>query len=632
MISVKSKAFVIKTKRGAIRKIVREHYLRNDLPCGLSCTTCPQCENPITAQQLMIPDTNILYHQIDILEHKGVENVILLQTALEELKNKSQSCYQRIMLLVQNPAKKFVVFCNEHHHETFIDRIEGESPNDRNDRAIRRAVEWYSQIHNHKKFSLVTNDVDCRSKALEMGLNALSIMNYVQHLKVPELLDMVAAGDDVDEDGPKFQYREHLSLLQLRAGLNSGAFYQGSISISPINYLDATVIIKVDGNEQTVTLSGRDSLNRVFDGDSVAIQLLPRSEWISSDSAIVEDESAEELMESKKTQLDEKSLVPTGRVVGILKRNWRQYCGTIDASSIQDPNGTGPQNVFFWAMDKKIPKIRIRTRQANTLKGKRIIVAVDTWDKSSKYPSGHFVRCLGDIGEKATETEVLLLEHDVPFVPFSNLVKSFLPPEGENWVVTDDHLENREDFRELDVCSIDPPGCTDIDDALHAKKLPNGNYEVGVHIADVSHFVRPDNAMDLEARRRGTTVYLVDKRIDMLPSLLGTNLCSLRSNVDRLSFSCIWEMTPRAEVISCRYTKSIIRSKNSFTYDEAQERLVDPNAIDAVSLGIKALDMLAKKLRQKRMDAGALTLASPEVRFRMEDDSQDPVDVGKGFD
>lgn len=113
----------------------------------------------------------------------------------------------------------------------------------------------------------------------------------------------------------------------------------------------------------------------------------------------------------------------------------------------------------------------------------------------------------------------------------------------------------------------------------------------------------------------------------MLPSLLGTNLCSLRSNVDRLSFSCIWEISPEAEVINVDFTKSVIRSKASLTYDEAQAKLDDPNASDSVSLGIKTLNMLAKKLRRKRMDAGALTLASPEVRFKMENDSHDPVDV-----
>ncbi|KAJ3397145.1 exosome catalytic subunit dis3 [Lobulomyces angularis] len=133
--------------------------------------------------------------------------------------------------------------------------------------------------------------------------------------------------------------------------------------------------------------------------------------------------------------------------------------------------------------------------------------------------------------------------------------------------------------------------------------------------------------MDSEASRRGTTVYLVDKRIDMLPALLGTNLCSLHCNVDRLAFSVIWEITPDAEIVHAEYTKSVIRSRASFTYDEAQARLDDPKLIDPISIGIKTLNMLAKKLRKKRMDKGALVLASPEVRFNLENDSQDPVDV-----
>jgi exosome complex exonuclease DIS3/RRP44 len=290
---------------------------------------------------------------------------------------------------------------------------------------------------------------------------------------------------------------------------------------------------------------------------------------------------------------------------------------------------TANQSVFFWSLDKKIPKIRIKTRQARKLIGKRIIVSIDSWEKHSKYPSGHYVRTVGEVGDKQTETEVLLLEHDVPFAEFSPLVLSSLPEEGTQWIVTEKDLKDRKDFRDWDVCSIDPPGCTDIDDALHAKLLDNGNYEVGVHIADVSHFVKPGTAMDDEAQRRGTTVYLVDRRIDMLPGLLGTNLCSLRSNVDRLAFSCIWEITPDGDILSCYQTKSIIRSKNSFTYDEAQKRLDDTTLTDPISKGIKALNMIAKILRKRRMAAGALTLASPEVRFTLENgESQDPVDVG----
>lgn len=122
--------------------------------------------------------------------------------------------------------------------------------------------------------------------------------------------------------------------------------------------------------------------------------------------------------------------------------------------------------------------------------------------------------------------------------------------------------------------SIDPVGCTDIDDALHCRVLEPGKlFEVGVHIADVSHFVRPGTAIDLEARERGTTVYLVDRRIDMLPQLLSSNLCSLRGKEDRFAFSVIWEMTASGEKLRTRFCKSIIRSKAAMTYGEAQDRI-----------------------------------------------------------
>jgi len=193
--------------------------------------------------------------------------------------------------------------------------------------------------------------------------------------------------------------------------------------------------------------------------------------------------------------------------------------------------------------------------------------------------------------------------------------------------MADPGWRSRRDLRELIICSIDPPGCVDIDDALHAKKLPNGNYEVGVHIADVSNFVKPNNAMDTEASMRGTTVYLVDKRIDMLPMLLGTDLCSLKPYVERFAFSVIWEVTPDAEIVSADYIKSVIRSREAFSYEAAQLRIDDKNQQDELTNGMRALLMLSKKLRQKRMDAGALNLASPEVRVQSESETSDPVDV-----
>ncbi|GFH26842.1 uncharacterized protein HaLaN_25061 [Haematococcus lacustris] len=152
---------------------------------------------------------------------------------------------------------------------------------------------------------------------------------------------------------------------------------------------------------------------------------------------------------------------------------------------------------------------------------------VGMYQPDSPYPAGHYVRTLGVIGDKETETEVLLIEHDINTSPFTPAVHDCVPPLP--WCVGPEHESdpNRTDLRSLCICSVDPPGCKDIDDALHVRPLPNGNYEVGVHIADVTHFLRPGTAMDLEAMQRATTTYLVQRRIDMLPKPLTEDICSL---------------------------------------------------------------------------------------------------------
>lgn len=174
------------------------------------------------------------------------------------------------------------------------------------------------------------------------------------------------------------------------------------------------------------------------------------------------------------------ALQPSGRVVAVIRRNWKLFCGIIGESSAARASEGTSRGVFFLPVDRRIPRIRIRTRQAQSLIGKRIAVAIDGWLRTSKHPSGHFVRIIGDIGDRETETEVILLEHDVPYAPFSNDVLRCLPEDGERYTISASEVALREDLRALHVCSIDPPGCTDIDDALHCRVLPNGMYEVGV--------------------------------------------------------------------------------------------------------------------------------------------------------
>lgn len=203
-----------------------------------------------------------------------------------------------------------------------------------------------------------------------------------------------------------------------------------------------------------------------------------------------------------------------------------------------------------------------------------------------------------------------------------------MPKEGRDWQISDEEAAKRWDLRHLNVCSVDPPGCKDIDDALHCIKLPNGNFQVGVHIADVTHFVRPGAEIDKEAARRCTTVYMVDRRTDMLPGLLTESLCSLVCHVDRCAFSVLFEIDGKTyETVDVQFSKSIIRSRESLSYYKAQEMMDDVNNHEDLTESLRGLLEIATALRDKRYQAGALTLSSPEVKFKLDTQSQNPTDV-----
>lgn len=452
-------------------------------------------------------------------------------------------------------------------------------------------------------------------------------------------------------------YEDHKPLSEVTAGIKAGRYLQGTLRVSRFHPWEGW--ISCEAADQDVLLPGRTSLNRAMDGDVVVVELLPENQWRAPSSSIsnvdVGPEEAEEdeaennteahiavLVEGEEEALLSSSRQPTGKVVGILKRNWRTrgYCGSLHvpkgtgdgtASSYFSSSSSGAtRSVLVCPVERRYPFIRIQTRQAANLADKRIVVAVDGWDPDSLYPTGHYVRTLGPIGDRDTETEVLLLENDVNTSAFTPAVHACVPPLP--WEVTDLDLaadSHRADLRHLTVCSVDPPGCKDIDDALHVRKLPNNNLELGVHIADVTHFVLPDTAMDVEAARRATTVYLVQRRIDMLPKPLTEDICSLRSDVDRLAFSVIWEVDPAtAEILHTRFTKSVIRSRAALTYAEAQSRIDDERLTDELTVNLRELNRVAKLLRAQRAERGALSLASPEVRFEMDSETQDPLDVG----
>ncbi|KAH0094637.1 ribonuclease R, partial [Aureobasidium melanogenum] len=688
--NLSSKVYIRSTKSGKVQKIVRELYLREDIPC--SSRLCAHCleiaptdyhnkvapfvlsETPAGTKSFpnghyIIPDTNAFLTGMDLFELETVfHDVIVLQTVLEEVKNRSLPLYHRLISLTKNDGKRFYVFFNDFRLQTYVVREDKETINDRNDRAVRRAVKWYADhleeaVSKRKSVRcpsvvMISDDRDNLRKAKNDGITGLSLRDYVSGLDDSErLLDMVSSGQEQrvgKQTKGEMLYPDYFSVSKMITGVKAGTMHQGTFNVSPYNYLEGSVF--VPAFDKPLLIIGRENSNRAISGDIVVVEVLPKDQWKAPSSKILEEEvvnkndnaDADE-GEAVITQQEKRALQeevkkthgksaegrpqPTARVVGIIKRNWRQYVGHVDKDSVKSSTkqSRAQQTVFLIPMDKRIPKIRIRTRQAGDLLGKRLLVTIDAWDRESRYPVGHFVRSLGELETKGAETEALLLEWDVQYRPFPKTVLDCLPAEGHDWKVPEDKSDpgwnKRRDLRDLLICSIDPPGCVDIDDALHARTLPNGNIEVGVHIADVSNFVKPNNAMDQEASLRGTTVYLVDKRIDMLPMLLGTDLCSLKPYVERFAFSVIWELTPDADIVRADYTKSVIKSREAFAYEQAQIRVDDQSQQDDLTKGIRMLMMLSKKLKKKRMDAGALNLASPEVRVQTESETADPADV-----
>eukprot|EP00602_Paraphysomonas_sp_CaronLab_P006700 CAMPEP_0185034340 /NCGR_PEP_ID=MMETSP1103-20130426/24109_1 /TAXON_ID=36769 /ORGANISM="Paraphysomonas bandaiensis, Strain Caron Lab Isolate" /LENGTH=1005 /DNA_ID=CAMNT_0027570957 /DNA_START=192 /DNA_END=3209 /DNA_ORIENTATION=- len=630
-------------------------------------------------RHLLIIDTNVAIHQIDVLEYNcpATSLVVVLQTVLQELRHSNLSVYRRMCALLQDNSRSYIFFPNEQSSHCYLSRECGESVNDYNDRLIRKGAQFYGKVvaqHDGELCTaiLLTNDRDNMRLAKADNLHCVSTRSYVEQYlqQYPELLDLLAEEESSGgADGVQREnlFSAHLPMDALLRGIRNKQYYRGVLRCFGSSSSECYVVVhsstgkhgSEDSERKSVTVRGSQCVNRALDGDVVAVEIIadpsacptPSNSSSSATSespvVVVSDVTANpsadavEGLASSTGAAESNPSKTFGRVVGIIRRNWRQYAGSVSASSVVGEGVAAaddlasPVTAMFNPVDSKIPRVKISTRRIEELLGKRILVAIDYWPVWSEYPIGHYVRVMGNDGDSEVETQVLLHEFGVPYESFSTEVMACLPP--KDWKITEDIIASRTDIRHIPVVSIDPPGCKDIDDALHCRNLPNGNFEVGVHIADVSYFVKPDTAIDIEAAHRSTSTYLVERRLDMLPSLLTTELCSLRSTEDHLAFSVIWEMDRSANIIDAKFFRSVIRSVASLTYDEAQAMLDSDTDVNAAATpadsnlevvqSVKNLNHLAQLLRSKRIEEGALTLASPEVRFKFEGESDNPTDV-----
>ncbi len=359
--------------------------------------------------------------------------------------------------------------------------------------------------------------------------------------------------------------------------------------ILPSNYVIGTVDMKQTSKAYVILENGSEDIyiapnntNHALHNDKVKVYLFPRR----------------------------KGRKPEGQITEIIERNQTTFVGSLQIHSkfaffIPD-SATMPVDIF-------IPLEDINGAKEN----EKVLVQMTEWPQRSNNPFGKVIKILGKKGENNTEMLSILAEFGFPLV-FPESVEKEADAIAEE--IPQEEIERRKDFRNIPTITIDPYDAKDFDDAISFRVLPNGNYELGVHIADVSHYVRPNSAIDQEAYLRATSVYLVDRTIPMLPEKLSNKVCSLRPNEDSLTFSAVFEMNSEAEVVNEWFGKGVIRSCRRFTYEEVQT--IIENEKGEMDDFIMPVHNIATILRKKRFKTGAINFESQEVKFRLDENSK----------
>ena len=389
-------------------------------------------------------------------------------------------------------------------------------------------------------------------------------LNHVQKLQVVDILYDLAADNFISEiDRGRYRYNDWGNTLvgtfQRRSnGKNSFVPEDGS---SPIFVSDLN--------------SGH-----ALDGDKVKVQMFAKRRGQEPEAEVIEI-------------IETKPHIVTG-TLEVLKNF--AFLNTVADKTL--------------SCDIFIPKDKLRGGKH----GDKAVVRITHWPEGAKNPRGEVMDVLGQAGENNAEMHAILAEYGLPYKYPEHVEKAAnkIPD-----VISEEEIAKREDFREVLTFTIDPKDAKDFDDALSARQLPNGNWEVGVHIADVTHYVKHNDTIDKEAFERATSVYLVDRTIPMLPERLCNQICSLRPNEEKLCFSVIFELNDKAEVLNHRIVRTVINSDRRYTYEEAQEIIETGEGENKEA--ILALNDLAQKMRERRFKAGAIAFDRYEVRFEIDE-------------
>ncbi|CAO3569283.1 unnamed protein product [Mortierella alpina] len=653
-----------KTNKNTVVKRVREVYFRTDIPCLSSqCTAETPCHQRVKVESsllcsetpyFLIPDYSVSLRYAELLEQEEITNIIFTETVLQRLQNEDKSrTYKGLRQVTRDPRRRSVVFSNEHCEGTSVQRQPRESIEHRDWRALVLTAQWYRRhLQNSVPIIMLSEqftqeDVETESSGgitvttLKEYLTTFWPANAVLHELLGSLKEAILE-EDLENQGQKSLgskkksgtgYQEYKPMSELEAGVKSQRFFQGVLKVRA-NHRDQA-FIRGDSDIGEIVIVGSDHRNRAVHGDIVVVELLKRGSWIAPSNHISYD--PEEIHEAADSQEDfsnsrrSPEVKPTGRVIGVISRNWQPYVATLQEGAEKD---SGSFHLVL-PLNPVIPKIRIRHHDAKALANQRIVVRIDSWPVNSQYPNGHYVRSIGPTHDLNTEISAILIEHGISVsqttqgfsegslkeMPINSVERPWTPEPAE--------LSRRRDLRRHIVFSIDPPNCQDIDDAISIREIGNGQLEFGVHIADVSYFVKENSLTDLEARERGTTVYLSDRRFDMLPKVLSEQVCSLRHHVDRYAMSVMWTLDADANVVDTWFGRTVIRSACEMEYEQAQGLLDGKDVVPGLDAKVckqlkPAVVLLAKtmrKVRARRMAKGGLELESSEVKFKFKEEA-----------
>ena len=298
---------------------------------------------------------------------------------------------------------------------------------------------------------------------------------------------------------------------------------------------------------------------------------------------------------------------PEGAITNVLERSNRQYVGVAEVSRaaifVRPDSRKLPMDIFF--SRKLYPEVK---------DGDKVVFRIEEWREGDRSPRGVIVDVLGRQGDNDVEMHAILAEYDLPY-KFEPEVEQ--AANAISATIDEREIAQRRDFRSVATFTIDPADAKDFDDALSIQKLEDGVWEIGVHIADVTHYVRPDSVVDCEAQERGTSVYLVDRTIPMLPERLCNELCSLRPNEEKLCFSAVFKLNEDAEVLEEWFGRTVILSDRRFTYAEAQARI--ETGVGDYAEEIAVLNDLAQKMRVRRFKGGAVSFERAEFKFILDE-------------